>query len=69
MGNNRISEECLELRTEEYGRVTTIPCSAPFISTVYQPWNSIFLSQQNSHRRLISHRNSLPNRVNVFDTR
>jgi hypothetical protein len=29
-------------------------CSAELISTVYQPWNSVFLSQQNSHSRLIS---------------
>jgi hypothetical protein len=39
------------------------PCSAELISTAYQPWNSVFLSQQNSHSRLISRRNSLPNRV------
>jgi hypothetical protein len=29
------------------------PCSAELISTAYQPWNSVFLSQQNSHSRLI----------------
>jgi hypothetical protein len=40
------------------------PCSAELISTAYQPWNSVFLSQQNSHSRLISRKNSLPNRVN-----
>jgi hypothetical protein len=39
------------------------PCSAALISTAYQPWYSVFLSQQNSHSRLISCRNSLPNRV------
>jgi hypothetical protein len=32
----------------------TTPCSAELISTAYQPWNSIFLSQQISHSRLIS---------------
>jgi hypothetical protein len=32
----------------------TIPCSAELISTTYQPWNSVFLSQQISHSRLIS---------------
>jgi hypothetical protein len=42
------------------------PCSAELISTAYQPWNSIFLSQQNSHSRLISRRNSLPNRVLIL---
>jgi hypothetical protein len=42
------------------------PCSAELISMAYQPWYSIFLSQQNSHSRLISRRNSLPNRV-IFD--
>jgi hypothetical protein len=42
------------------------PCSAEFISTAYQPWNNVFLSQQNSHSRLISRRNSLPNRVSNF---
>jgi hypothetical protein len=30
------------------------PCSAELISTAYQPWNSVFLSQQISHSRLIS---------------
>jgi hypothetical protein len=40
------------------------PCSAELIRTAYQPWNSVFLSQQNSHSRLISRKNSLPNRVN-----
>jgi hypothetical protein len=39
------------------------PCSAELISTAYQPWNSVFLSHQNSHNRLISRRNSLPNMV------
>jgi hypothetical protein len=34
--------------------VKTIPCSAELISTAYQPWNSVFLSQQISHSRLIS---------------
>jgi hypothetical protein len=29
-------------------------CSAELISTAYQPWNSVFLSQQISHSRLIS---------------
>jgi hypothetical protein len=28
-------------------------CSAELISTAYQPWNSVFLSQQISHSRLI----------------
>jgi hypothetical protein len=28
--------------------------SAELISTAYQPWNSIFLSQQNNHSRFIS---------------
>jgi hypothetical protein len=41
------------------------PCSAELISTTYQPWNSIFLSQQISHSRLISQKNSLPNRPMV----
>jgi hypothetical protein len=31
----------------------------------YQPWNSIFLSQQISHSQLISQKNSLPNRAMV----
>jgi hypothetical protein len=39
----------------------TIPCSTELISTAYQPWNSVFLSQQISHSRLISQKNSLPN--------
>jgi hypothetical protein len=39
------------------------PCSAELISTAYQPWYSIFLSQRNSHSRLISRRNSLSNRA------
>jgi hypothetical protein len=39
------------------------PCSAELISTAYQPWNSVFLSQQISHSRLISKKNSLPNRA------
>jgi hypothetical protein len=39
------------------------PCSAELISTAYQPWNSIFLSQQISHSRLINQKNSLPNRA------
>jgi hypothetical protein len=30
------------------------PCSAELISTAYQPWNSIFFSQQISHSRLIN---------------
>jgi hypothetical protein len=30
------------------------PCSAELVSTAYQPWNSVFLSQQISHSRLIS---------------
>jgi hypothetical protein len=30
------------------------PRSAELISTAYQPWNSVFLSQQISHSRLIS---------------
>jgi hypothetical protein len=30
------------------------PCSAELISTAYQPWNSVFLSHQISHSRLIS---------------
>jgi hypothetical protein len=38
---------------------------AELISMAYQPWYSVFLSQQNSHSRLISRRNSLPNRVNI----
>jgi hypothetical protein len=42
------------------------PCSAELISTAYQPWNSVFLSQKNSHSRLISRRNSLPNEVSVI---
>jgi hypothetical protein len=42
------------------------PCSAELISTAYQPWNSAFLSQQISHSRLISQKNSLPNRAFVF---
>jgi hypothetical protein len=29
-------------------------CSAELISTAYQPWNSVFFSQQISHSRLIS---------------
>jgi hypothetical protein len=33
---------------------TRSTCSAELISTAYQPWNSVFLSQQNSHSRLIS---------------
>jgi hypothetical protein len=37
------------------------PCSAELISTAYQPWNSVFLSQQINHSRLISQKNSLPN--------
>jgi hypothetical protein len=37
-------------------------CSAELISTAYQPWNSVFLSQQISHSWLISQKNSLPNR-------
>jgi hypothetical protein len=32
------------------------PCSAELISTAYQPWNNVFLSQQISHSRLISHK-------------
>jgi hypothetical protein len=43
------------------------PCSAELISTAYQPWNSVFLSQQNSHSRLISQKNSLPNRAVVME--
>jgi hypothetical protein len=42
------------------------PCSAELISMAYQPWNSVFLSQQISHSRLISQKkkkNSLPNRA------
>jgi hypothetical protein len=31
----------------------SIPCSAELISTAYQLWNSVFLSQQISHSRLI----------------
>jgi hypothetical protein len=42
---------------------TQAPCSAELISTIYQSWNSVFLSQQNNHSWLISRRNSLPNRV------
>jgi hypothetical protein len=42
------------------------PCSAELISTAYQPWNSVFLSQQISYSRLISQKNSLPNRPIVF---
>jgi hypothetical protein len=42
------------------------PCSAELISTAYQPWNSVFLSQQISHSRLISQKNSLPNRAFAF---
>jgi hypothetical protein len=45
------------------------PCSAALISTAYQPWYSIFLSQQNSHSRLISRRNNLPNRVIIIESR
>jgi hypothetical protein len=42
---------------------TLSPCSAELISTAYQPWNSVFLSQQISHNRLISQKkNSLLNR-------
>jgi hypothetical protein len=39
------------------------PCSVALISTAYQLWYSVFLSQQNSHSRLISRKNSLPTRV------
>jgi hypothetical protein len=45
------------------------PCSAELISTAYQPWNSVFLSQQISHNRLISQKNSLPNRAIVDSAR
>jgi hypothetical protein len=41
-------------------------CSAALISTAYQPWYSVFLSQQNSHSRLISRRNILPNEMNAI---
>jgi hypothetical protein len=44
------------------------PCSAELISTAYQPWNSVFLSQQISHSRLISQKNSLPNRAKIYAT-
>jgi hypothetical protein len=44
----------------------SFPCSAELISIAYQPWNSVFLSQQISHSRLISQKNSLPNRAFVF---
>jgi hypothetical protein len=47
------------------GKGKYAPCSAELISTAYQPWNSVFLSHQNSHSRLISRINSLPNRVMV----
>jgi hypothetical protein len=57
-----LSQNSTTLITNGIG-TTKLPCSAEFISTVYQPWNSIFLSQQNSHSRLISRRNSLPNRA------
>jgi hypothetical protein len=40
--------------------------SQPAYKSQKQP--IIFLSQQNSHSRLISHRNSLPNRVNIITT-
>jgi hypothetical protein len=43
--------------------ITYAPCSSELISTAYQPWNSVFLSQQISHSRLISQKNSLPNRA------
>jgi hypothetical protein len=33
------------------------------LKNAYQPWYSVFLSQQNSHSRLINCKNSLPNRV------
>jgi hypothetical protein len=36
--------------------ITLSSCSAELISTAYQPWNSVFLSQQNSHSRFISHK-------------
>jgi hypothetical protein len=39
------------------------PCSLKLISTAYQPWYSVFLSQQNSISRLISHRNHQSNRT------
>jgi hypothetical protein len=44
-------------------------CSAELISTTYQPWNSVFLSQQISHSRLISQKNSLPNMALVYQTK
>jgi hypothetical protein len=41
--------------TVQAGFVTlTFPCSAELISTAYQPWNGVFLSQQISNSRLIS---------------
>ena len=39
------------------------PCSLDRISHAYQPWYSVFLSQQNSISRLISHRNDQANRM------
>jgi hypothetical protein len=57
------THSCILSRTE------VVPCSAELISTAYQPWNSIFLSQQISHSRLISQKNSLPNRASILELR
>jgi hypothetical protein len=36
------------------------------ISLAYQPWNNVFLSQQNSFSQLIGHRNHQPNSFFLF---
>jgi hypothetical protein len=52
---------------DEHIKKNLSPCSAELISTAYQPWNDVFLSQQNSHSRLISQKNSLPNRAYKYN--
>jgi hypothetical protein len=58
-------ELCWAARYGVMAASETSPLLAALISTAYQPWNSVFLSRQNSHSRLISRTNSLPNRVKV----
>jgi hypothetical protein len=52
-GSSRQCPSLLYLSVLPFGGSQS-PCSAELISTAYQPWNSVFLSQQISHSRLIS---------------
>jgi hypothetical protein len=44
----------VDYKPTNYAEPAIFPCSAELISTAYQPWNSVFLSQQISYSRLIS---------------